>query len=327
MTVQFNRDVRISVDGLDIAGLHASFRVVKTTKKEPNTCELTIFNLSQPHRDQIAQAKAPIVEIKAGYKGRAPAAGLLLGLVDVPSVGGFGADAADASEEPGLIFLGNVRDADSGFEPPNWITSLESGDGEKATRFSRINKSFAAGTSLATVLNEVAKSMDVGIGNVKKLAAKGSLLDAGDAFLNSVTVSGQSSKELDRIVKSAGLEWSIQDGVLQLLELSKPLADVSIVLKPDTGLIGSPTIGNDGIIRVRSLLNSDIVPGRELEIESKVLTQGSDVSGLGVLGEVNLDLDLALGTRSGSHFRVERVEYIGSNYDNDYYCDIEATEL
>ncbi len=325
MTVQFDRDVRIKVEGLDIAGLHASFRIVKTLRKEPNTCELTIFNLSQPHRDEIAQSKAPIVEIKAGYKGRDdPGAAL----IEVPALP-FGA-GDDEPEEPGLVFLGNVRDADSGFEPPDWITSLESGDGEKATRFSRINKSFVAGTSLATVLNEVAKSMSVGIGNAKKQIAKGNLLEAGKAFLNSVTVSGQSSKELDRIVKSAGLEWSIQDGALQLLELRKPLADVSIVLAPDTGLIGSPTIGNDGIVRVRSLLNSDIVPGRELEIDSKVLTQGPSEGGLADVLGVNLDLDAALGlggAESGSRFRAERVEYIGSNYDRDYYCDIEAVEL
>jgi len=326
MTVQFNRDVRINVDGLDIAGLHASFRVVKTTKKEPNSCELTIFNLSQSHRDQIAQSKEPIVEIKAGYKGRAE--GGLLDVIDVPSPSDFGV-GDDETEEPGLIFLGDVRDAASNYDPPDWITTLESGDGEKSTRFSRINKSFSAGTALPIVMAEVAKSMKVGIGNALKQVAKGNLLEAGPAFLNSVTVSGQSAKELDRIVKSAGLEWSIQDGALQLLEPRKPLAGVSIVLKSDTGMIGSPTIGNDGIIRVRSLLNSDIVPGRQLIIESQVLTKGSDVLGIGEIADVNLDLDLGLGTDSGSgsHFRVERVEYVGSNYDNDYYCDIEATEL
>ena len=77
----------------------------------------------------------------------------------------------------------------------------------------------------------------------------------------------------------------------------------------------------------RALLNSDIVPGRELEVRSKVLTRGSDVEGIGVIAAVNLDLDEALGTSTGSRFRVERVEYIGSNYDVDFYCDVEAVEL
>lgn len=323
MTVQFDRDVRIKVDALDIKGLHASFRVVKTLKKEPNTCELTIYNLTQERRDEIAQADKPIVEIKAGYKGRKTDSGVL----SVPSTDLL-SGAEEESEEPGLIFLGNVRDADSGYENPDWITSLESGDGERATRFSRINKSFASGTSLAVVMNEVAKSMGVGIGNSAQKALSGNLLEAGKEFLNNVTMSGQSSKEMDRIVKSAGLEWSIQDGVLQLLDPGKPLEDVSVVLTPDTGLIGSPTIGNDGVIRIRALLNSDIVPGREIELTSKALTQGSTIGGLGAVADVNLDVDAALGIgTTNSRFRAERVEYTGSNFERDFYCDIEAKEL
>ena len=304
MSVQFRRRVETKIDTLEILGLDVSFRVVKTLKKEPNTCELTVYNLGSKARDQIAQSDKPIVQIKAGYAGLKTVGEVVVG----------------------LVFLGNVRDADSGKEGRDWVTSLESGDGERATRFSRINKSFASGTSLATVMNEVAKSMEVGIGNAAKKAASGSLLEAGQEFLNSVTLSGQASKEMDRIVKSSGLEWSIQDGAFQLLDPGKPLEDVSIVLSDKTGLIGSPTVGNDGIIRLRTLLNSDIVPGRQLEIDSKTLQRGSSVEGLGVLGDVNLGLDEALGTATLSRFRAERVEYLGS-FDNDFYCDIEATEL
>ncbi len=321
MTVQFNRRVEIKVDTLDIKGLHASFRVVTTLKKEPNTCELTIYNLKQDNRDRIAQATSPIVEIKAGYSGRESASGTLAAASAVTS-------AFDASEESddagfGTIFLGNVRDADSGYEPPDWITSLESGDGERATRFSRINRSFASGTSLAVVMNEVAAAMDVGIGNAAQKALSGNLLDAGSEFLNSVTMSGQASREMDRITKSAGLEWSIQGGVLQVLDPGKPLEDISVVIKSDTGLIGSPTIGNDGIIRFRTLLNSDIVPGRQIEMSSKVLGGGADI---GVIEDI--DFGLGLGAESpSSRFRCERVEYLGSNFGSDFFCDVEATEL
>lgn len=303
MTVQFDRRVEVQVDTLDVSGLHVAFRVTKTTKKEPNTCELTIFNLSKSSRETIAQLANPTVQIKAGYFGRDEQDDVQAS-VDAALGGGGASDRGF-----GLIFLGDLRDAHSSKEPPNWVTTLESGDGEKSTRFSRINKSFASGTNLATVMTEVSKSMGVGIGNAAKKAQSGNLLEAGKEFLNGITMSGQSSKELDRIVKSAGLEWSIQDGALQLLDPGKPLEDVSVVLKPGTGLIGSPTIGNDGVIKLRSLLNADIVPGRQIDVTSRVLSgQGTGVTGTG-------------------RFRAERVEYIGSNFDRDYYCDIEAKEL
>ncbi len=324
MTLQFNRQIDIQVNDLLLKDLQSSFRVVKTLKKEPNTCELTIYNLSDDHRDQIAQTSKPVVEILAGYMPVESTAGDIdIGAALVA------ASAAGIQTPPGLVFLGNVRDAHSVYEPPKWITTIESGDGEKATRLSRINKSFTAGTSLDIVIAEVAKSMQVGIGNALKKAREGKLLDVGSGkeFLNSLTLSGQSAKELNRIVKSAGLEWSIQDGVLQLLEPNKPLEDISIVLTPTSGMIGSPQIGNDGIIRVRTLLNSDIVPGRQIEIQSKILSQASSVGGIGVIADVNLGLDAALGLGVANHFRVERVEYTGSNFDNDFYCDIEAKEL
>ena len=317
MTTQFDRRVEVRVDALSIKGLSMSFRVVKTLKKEPNTCELTIYNLKQDNRDIIAQSDKPVVEIKAGYHGRASVAAAVGVAQNVFVESGEASDDADF----GTIFIGNVRDADSGFEPPDWLTSLESGDGERATRFSRINKSFASGTSLATVLNEVAKSMKVGIGNAAKKAAEGNLLEAGSEFLNSVTMSGQAAREMDRITKSAGLEWSIQDEVFQLLDPGKPLEDISIVIKSDTGLIGSPTIGNDGTIRFRTLLNPDIVPGRQVELASKVLAGGIDI---GVIGD--LDLGLGLGEPT-TRFRCDRVEYLGSNFEKDFYCDVEATEL
>lgn len=294
MTAQFDRVVEVQVDTIKIVDLHMAFNVVKTLKKDPNTCELTIFGLNPEHRDQLAQTEKPVVEIMAGYKGREEKGSEALAAVDALLGGGAGDTGV------GLIFFGDVRDVDSVYEPPTWITSLESGDGEKASQFSRINKSFAKGTSLKTALTEAAKSMKVGIGNALKKATEGKLLDAGGEFLNSLTLSGSSSRELDRLVKSAGLEWSVQDNVLQLLDPGLPLEDISVVLAPDKGLIGSPTIGNDGVIKMRALMNSDIIPGRQIELES-VAVKG--------------------------RFRAERCEYKGSNFDKDFYVDIEGKEL
>ncbi len=297
MTVQFGRVIEVQVDTIKLGDLDVSFRVVKTLKKEPNTCELTIFNLNKEHRDQLAQTENPVCEIKAGYKGREEESSAALAAVDNLLGGG---DEGGGDEGVGLIFLGDVRDVSSTYEPPDWVTTLESGDGEIATQFARINRSFAKGTSLSTALREAARAMDIGIGNAIKKASDGKLLDAGGEFLNTLTLSGPAPKELDRLVRSAGLEWSIQDGVLQILDPGLPLEDVSIVLAPDSGLVGSPEIGNDGVARIRSLINSDIVPGRQIELDSKAVK---------------------------GRFRAERCEYVGSKFDNDFYVDIEAKQL
>jgi hypothetical protein len=200
-----------------------------------------------------------------------------------------------------LIFKGDLRDVSSNYEPPDWVTVLESGDGEKSSQFSRVNRSFAQGTSLANVMTAVAGEMKVGLGNVAQRALQGKLLDSsGGAFLNGVTVSGQATKEFDRLAKSAGLEWSVQDQNLQLLGVGEPLLDTAVVLADDTGLVGSPTIGNDGVARLTALMNSDIVPGRLLNVNSRAVV---------------------------GRFRAERCEYIGSKFDKPFYVEVEAKEL
>lgn len=294
MTVQFDRVVEVQAGGLTVLGQDVSFKVVKTRKKEPNTCELTIYNLREDRRDQLAEAESAVVKLSAGYRGRETESTAALQAVDSL----LGEDASGGSGV-GLIYLGDVRDISSTREGVNWITTLESGDGEKATQFERINKSFPAGTSLQTAIKEAARAMKVGLGNALKKASEGSLIEAGSEFLNGLVLSGNASKQMDRIVKSAGLEWSIQDGVIQLLAAGESLTDTSVVLTSTTGLIGSPTIGNDGVVRARSLMNSEIVPARQIELTSKTVT---------------------------GRFRVERCEYIGSTFDKEFYVDIEASE-
>ena len=296
MTQQFDRVVEVLVNTVSIASLDASFRVVKTRKKEPNTCELTIFNLNEESRSRLAEVGSPRLKLSAGYRGRQEASSSALRAVDSLLAG-----SGDPSNSGiGLIFEGDMRDAVSNYEPPDWITTFESGDGEKASQFARVNRSFAAGTSLSKVLQTVAGDMGVGIGNTITASLKGVLLEAGREFINGVTVSGSAHKEFDRIVKSSGLEWSVQDDVIQLLSVGGVLLDTAVVLSAETGLIGSPTIGNDGVVRFRALMNSDIVPARLILLKSRAIT---------------------------GRLRVERCEYTGSIADVPFYVDVEATEL
>lgn len=271
MAVQFDRRYELQVADLVIRDLDLVFKVTKTLKTAPNTLEATIYNLNGDHRGQLQEAEDPIVQLSAGYKDRI-----------------------------GVIFLGGVRDVVSDYDPPDWSTVLGSGDGEKEIQTSRINKSFASGTSLATVIKQVGGSMNLGLGNLDAAAGAGQLVEAGGEFLNGVTVSGQSSREMDRLAKSAGLEWSIQDRTLQILKAGQTLNDTAVVLTPATGLIGSPTIGNDGVIKLRALLNSDVIPGRQIILKSRILS---------------------------ARLRAEVCTYTGNSAGGDWFVDVEAKEL
>lgn len=270
---QFGRFYELQIADLLIRDLDIAFQVTKTLDKEPNTLELVVYNLNPEHQQQLQSTKNPVVQLEAGYKSNS-----------------------------GVIFLGDVREVGSQYQRPDWVTTLSSGDGEQAMKFDRINKSFVNGSTLKTVLTELGKAMpSIGIGNLNEALAQAKIPGAGtDQFINGVTVSGNASRELDRIVRSAGFEWSIQNKKFQILEAGKALATEAVLLTPGTGLIGSPTIDSDGILNFVALLNSDILPGKQVRIVSTLID---------------------------GFFRVERATYSGDLSGTDWYVQCEAKLL
>ena len=250
--------------------LDIDFTVIRTTTKEPNTADIKVYNLSPENRANLETLREAQVELFAGY----------------------GSDI-------GMIFKGDVEINN---QPvfPDWISFLEADDGGKSIRFDRVNLSFKGGVDLATVIKGIAGKMRVGIGNSVQAALRGNLVDAGKQFLNGVTVSGSAPRQLNRLTKSSGLEWSIQNGDLQLLEKGKPLPQIAVLLNEETGLIGSPAAGNEDEITFRSLMNKDIVPGGLIALQSESLS---------------------------GQFRAEKCTYTGVTRGNDWYVDVEAKVL
>lgn len=268
MTEQFLRAYRITVGEIQFDNLDIAFKVVKTLTEEPNTVELVIYNLNPDNRSALEQQQKVPVQIEAGYEGTI-----------------------------GVIFLGKVREVWSEYQPPDWITTLSSGDGEDELQTSRINKSYGPGTPVTVIIKDAAKGINLEIGNIPIVAPSAKLIEASNAFLNGCVLSGPSRREFDRLIKSAGLEWSIQDGAFQLLEAGKALISEAVVLTPDTGLIGIPTVGNDGTVKLRALLNSSIIPGKQLVVSCAGLS---------------------------GFFRCEKVEFAGESNGGAWYVDVEA---
>lgn len=269
---QFDRKYSLTIGQLKIEKLEIAFKVVKTPGKTPNTIEASILNLNPEHREELAQLEETSCRLEAGYQ-----------------------------DNVGLIFTGDVRDIGSSRNEAEWVTTFASGDGEKALAGARVNESFAAGTRLDVPIRKLAEKMKVGIGNAAQQALRGDFDGAANQFLHGMVLSGRASTEMDALCRSAGLEWSIQDGELQLLPIGDVLVGLAVRLAEDTGLIGSPTVGNDGVVTVQALLNPSIVPGRQLRIESEMVPQG--------------------------FYRAERCEYIGDTRGDDWLVEVEAKAL
>jgi hypothetical protein len=252
----FDRAWRVSVGTLEVSALDLSFEVARTLTSKPNTLELTIYNLSERQRTEIAAARGALVRLEAGY--------------------------ADGTT---LLFVGTLREARSERVDTDWVTKVSGRDGGDRIQRARVLRSFAPDTTVEAVARALADSLGIGAGNAAE-ALRGAALDrVGRAFPEGTVLSGASAQQLTTLLRAAGFEWSVQDGVLQVLARGRALARSAVLLTPDTGLLDSPTVSKSGKVTARALLIPDLVPGRQVEIRSASVRGVYRIASAGYAGD------------------------------------------
>lgn len=245
---QFGRVVRVQVGELDVSGLDVEFSIKRTLASgHAGSCDLKIYNLSESHRREITAAprRTTYVAVDAGYE----------------------------SSGVSRLFTGDLRKAVPSLESPTWTLDVSAGDGDHAIRTARVNRSFAAGSSLSDVVGHIARAMGVGIGNAAEVVRGAGFAAGGGAFTDGTVARGLASAELSRLCASAHLQWSIQNGNLELLPIGGTLQRTAILLGPDSGMVGSPKIINPRrrVIEVTALIQAGLVPGQAIVVRSKVI--------------------------------------------------------
>lgn len=264
----FDRVCKVIVGGLEISNLDLSFSVSKDLTPKPNKAEIKIWNLTEAHRSAIEQMKDVPCLIEAGYK-------------------------AGTSN----IFLGDLRSSLTVIEGPDWVTSLSSGDGEKATQKARVNISVKKNTPTTDILKLAAKSLGVGEGNLKTAASQIQSAGLGTIFTAGTVLSGSAVREMTNICRAVGLTWSVQDGKLQILPLAKALDGEAIKLSAATGMVGSPSVDTKGVLKVTTLMIPDVFPGRKIVLDA---------------------------VRLKGQYRIEKTQHQGDTFGGDWKIEIEA---
>lgn len=245
MAQLFKRAVRVIAGPLQIEGLRVQFKIKKTSKKEPNEALVSIFNLSKDSRSKLSDAHGTRLIIEAGY--------------------------TDTLEQ---VFSGDAKPVDHVHDGPDWITKLQCGDGERAYRYQLLAESFKSGTSVADVFAKVADATGLDVTDAVKLVRS----EVKEQFTKGYSAHGPASAEIDRLLKGRGLTHSVQDGKLQVLKLGVATSETVIELSADTGMVGSPEHGSSNadrkaqILRVKSLLQPGLRPGRKLRVKSEAIS-------------------------------------------------------
>ena len=254
-----------------ITELRVKFKVIKSLRKEPNHSEIEVYNLNDTSR-KLLQGKGCRAWLEAGY----------------------GTSLTQ-------IFSGDVRYVDHHTDKADWITKLELGDGERAAAHARVSGSYRKGTSKADILKDYAAQSGLDLGNVGDFyqSLSGKVLGAGWA------AEGLAAKEIDRLLKSVGLTWSIQDGGIQILAAQGYTPALAPLIDEDHGMIGSPEMG------------SAPTKSKPRVLKVKVLGFGTPAYRPG--SRINLQSRAHKGV-----FRIVKVEYEGDTHSEDWHSVLEV---
>jgi hypothetical protein len=277
VTVYFNRKATLTIGKTFINGLDIQFNVKKTLKAEPNTANIKVWNLSE-------QTRATVEASRPGLKDAKP--------IPILLTAGYVGDV-------GQIYLGEVRSAFTTVEGPDRVTELTTGDGESAGR-QRILQSIGPKTPVDVALRAIVRTLGIGEGNIGKAITSLKSRGFGNLYEKGAVLAGNSARLLTDFCKGSSLEWSIQDGRLQILDIGKALETKAFEVSAQTGMVGSPTIDSKGIASATVFLTSQLRPGVKVSFK-------------------------AVGLKG--FYRVTQVDYEGDTAGNDWYCKIKAEVL
>lgn len=270
----FDRVWRVEVEGedgrlIEVSDLDLAFDVAKSTRAEPNTAAVVIYNLADSTRAKISAADNPRIKVYAGYQDTGAA----------------------------LIFNGDAREVAterSGVEVATTITAADRG---RAFQQARVNRTFPAGTRVSTVLEALVEAMGIGRGNLEDVSQGFTLSNGATEFREGFVAAGPVQRVMDGIVRGAkvdgqgaGLRWSVQNGVLRFYRRGQPVQSRATVLSPTSGLLGSPTPGERGEVSAVSLIQPGLDPGRVVRLESTDLDGGYVVSKVKIKGDTRGDV-------------------------------------
>lgn len=222
---------RAGETGVVAKDLRIKFKIEKSLETAPNKALIEIYNLNPDSRAR-SERQGNIITLNAGY----------------------------GKEVEGL-FIGDVRMASTEEQGSDYVTKFECGDGQDAYENKTIDVSFGAGADIKDVFTTVTNQFGLGKGEQTGITSK--------SYVNGFVASGSIRTILDNLTSTQDLEWSIQDGQLQITKKNTATQQTAIVLDPESGLISIPKAKDKGY-EIQALLQPKFKPGRAIYLKSKV---------------------------------------------------------
>lgn len=215
------------------------FSVPFSTSKDPDVSEVTIYNLSQSSIAAI-KSKAYVI-LNAGYKG-----------------------------DVGNILSGKIEGIETVWEGVDKATKIKVSDGGFEWRNTRINKTYAPGSTAKYIMQDLSNLLGLEVVEVSP--------EKDITYQLGRTVSGHVETALKGLAKDTDSKMYISKGKLYIRNKGKG-TQTGFLLNSDTGLIDSPErIEEEGkkgkkIIKykIKCLLNHKISTDSIIKVESRTI--------------------------------------------------------
>ena len=282
--IQFDRQYRFSAgkaggEGFEVGqtsaehptALHISFSVEKADTETPNTTKMSLWNLNPEHL-AILNSKDCIITLRAGYDTNMT-----------------------------LIFIGVVTHVTTSLDSSDMESEIEAADGLIELRDCYVTISYTDVINTRKIIEDIAANMGVAV--TFSYNAQFADLPNGFSFI------GAGRTALDKACATTGLQWQIENGVLQIKMKGDTMTREVYLLSAETGLIGIPK---------KIKYSADETHGAEQPgWEVEYLLNGA----IGMGDFIRLETKLVKG-----YFRVRSVEMSGDNLEGDWKCDAKLIE-
>lgn len=258
-------------------GFKIDFTVSKTLGSKQNSGSVTIWNLTKSNREKLGEEFTKL-KLEVGYGDNAYA----------------------------VLVEADIRDVEHDKSSPDISSQMTFGDGDKGVTKGAVSKTFKAGTKPKEVMQYLVKNMPgLEMGKVKGL-------DDLPAYKRPVTVYGWAAPNMDKVGRERKLYWNIDKNKVNIVKNDEHLGQCAVISK-ETGMIGVPQETDKGI-KVKALIEADVVPGFMIKVESNFL-------------DLSSGRDKRQSDAGGGEFRVNAVTFSGGTRDDMFYMEIEANRV
>lgn len=221
--------------------------------KSVDSANITLFNTADSLYNSLISVDDAYVRIEAGYPGNF-----------------------------GVVYEGDIMTVNLDPTSVDKKLMITAGDGDKAINQTRLTKNYNLDINLKTIAKDLVDAMKTTGGIIVSGVANSLLLKLKGKAKAGKNISGPASINLEKILQKAGLKYIVSNNELFIYADDTAIDSVNILLTPETGLLGSPSIkrtekGRKGKktivegVNFKSFIQPGLIPGRSIEINSRYI--------------------------------------------------------